>query len=244
MPSKLKVDEITTNTETGNLVIPSPVGLNIGTNSISQSQINTNLIVAQNLRTGVISSSSGNSAISISENGSTSITPNVINRGDPAAGAPLITLSDFTTSHYYETAGSVLQLRTGLVQNAVYELIYTASAGSANIDFVLQPNGATYGSEFFAYYRATDGAASFVQASQTLPQFYFDHLFGGTGADPMGRLWFTSGPTNKYAQYVGSDTTSLSIGYCRWTNNSRTWDWVGTLTFNGNNKRCWIRRVG
>jgi hypothetical protein len=244
MASRLKVDEITTSTETGNLVVPSPVGLTIGNTTISQNSFSTDTISLQQLRTNTIASSTGSTAISIQSNGATSISPNVITRGSPSASDPLITLNDFTTSHYYETTGSVLQLRTGLVQNAVYELIYTTSGGSANIDFVLQPNGAGYGGEFFAYYRATDAAGAFLQATQTLPQFYFDHLFGGTGTDPMGRLWFTTGPTNKYAQYVGSDTTSLSVGYCRWTNNARTWDWVGTLTFNGDNKRCWIRRIG
>jgi len=168
----------------------------------------------------------------------------VINRGDPGDGNGGFLLEDFNTVHYFESSNNSVYIDTQLVDNAVYEMTYTSSGGSANIDFYLYPNGSTYGSEFRAHYRATDGSANFNRADQTLNHFYFDHFFGGSGSDPMGKIWFTTGPNNKYMYYLGSDTASLSIGYNRWTNNSRTWSWVGYNAFNGNNKRFWVRRIG
>ena len=77
-------------------------------------------------------------------------------------------------------------MRTQLVPNAVYEMWYTSSGGNSNIDLYLYPNGSTYGGEFRAHYRATDGSANFNRTDQTLNHFYLDHFFGGSGADPAG----------------------------------------------------------
>lgn len=169
---------------------------------------------------------------------------NVINRGDPAAGDALVELRTFDQVHYYQTAGAVLNLRTSVVPNAIYEFTYTSSGGAANIDFVLNPNGANYSNEFRDQYYFTVGGGGFSRVDQTLSTIYFDHLAGGTGVSPMGTFRFTTGPTNKYYTYKGSDNENLVFGYGRWTNNSRTWDFVGQLNFNGDNKRCWIRRIG
>ena len=172
---------------------------------------------------------------------------NVINRGAPAAGDALVELRSFDQVHFYSTAGAVLNLRTSLLQNAMYEFTYTSSGGTANIDFVLNPNGSEYGSEFRDQYYFTNGGdngTGFGRQDQTLNTIYFDHLGGGTGTSPMGTFRFTTGPTNKYYMYRGHDTGNLCFGYGRWTNNARTWDWVGQLNFNGDNKRCWVRRIG
>ncbi|QPB08297.1 hypothetical protein [Synechococcus phage S-H9-2] len=168
----------------------------------------------------------------------------VIDRGDPANLSNGFLLEDFNVVHYFQSSNNDVNIDSQLVENAVYEMTYTSSGGSANIDFYLRPNGVNHGSEFRSHYRATDGSANFNRADQTLSFFYFDHFFGGSGSDPMGKVWFTTGPTNKYMYYVGSDTASLSIGYCRWTNNSRNWNTVGFTGFNGNNKRFWVRRIG
>jgi len=168
---------------------------------------------------------------------------NIIERGDPGSSEPLLLLENFNDVHYYYSSNNDMYMRTGLVPNAVYEMWYTSSGGASNVDLYLYPNGSTYGSEFRAHYRATDGSANFNRADQTLSHFYFDHFFGGSGADPAGKVWFTTGPTNKYMYYVGSDTSSLVIGYNKWTNNSRNWDWIGYHAFNGDNKRFWVRRV-
>jgi hypothetical protein len=168
---------------------------------------------------------------------------NVISRGSPSVSDPLVTLESFDQFHYYETTGTILNLRTGLLANSIYEFTYTSSAGVTNIDFVLQPNGTTYTNEFVSQYYHTLGAAAPSRINQTLSQIYFDHFGGLEGTNPMGTLRLSTGPTNKYMQYVGSDTASIAFGYCRWTNNARSWDWLGVLTFNGENKRCWVRRV-
>ena len=169
---------------------------------------------------------------------------NVINRGDPTLTDPLVELRSFDQVHYYATTGYILNLRTSVVQGAVYEFTYTSSGGISNIDFVLNPNGVNYTNEFIDQYYLTVNETEFARVTQTLPYAYFDHLGGSTGLNPMGTFRFTTGPTNKYYQYKGSDDGNLTFGYGRWTNNSRTWDWVGQLNFNGDNKRCWIRRVG
>jgi hypothetical protein len=169
---------------------------------------------------------------------------NVIDRGAPAADGALVELRTFDQVHYYNTTGNVLNLRTSVIQGAVYELTYTSSGGAANIDFVLNPNGTQYTSEFRdQYYFTTGDGTGFSRLDQTLNTIYFDHLGGGSGSNPMGTLRFTTGPTNKYYMYRGSDDGNLCFGYGRWTNNSRTWDWVGQLNFNGDNKRCWVRRI-
>jgi hypothetical protein len=168
---------------------------------------------------------------------------NFIDRGDPGDGSNGLLLEDYNTVHYFYSSNNSVFIDTKLVTDAVYEMTYTSSGGSANIDFYLFPNGTTYGGEFRAHYRATDGSANFQRADQTLNHFYFDHFFGGSGDAPMGKVWFTTGPANKYMYYLGSDTASLSIGYNRWTNDGRSWDWVGYNAFNGDNKRFWVRRV-
>lgn len=170
---------------------------------------------------------------------------NLVNRGAPLVTDPLVLLNSFDQIHYYNTTGSVLNLRTSLVQNAIYELVYTASGGTADINFTLQPNGTTYTSEFSRQYYLTDSATNFTLVNQTAASIVFDHYGGSVGVSPMGRFRFCTGPINKHYQYQGSDTESLCIGYGRWADNNlnRTWDWVGILNFNGDNKRCWIRRI-
>lgn len=179
---------------------------------------------------------------------------NVINRGSPLSTDNLVELRCLNQIHYYETSGAVLYLRTSLVQNAIYEFTYTATGGSSNIDFTFKPNGNEYTGEFLGnYYSNVNNSTSFgakiteegdanVQAFRTR-LIYFDHYGGEIGTNPMGTFRFCTGPTNKYYQYKGSDTESLCFGYGRWTNNSRTWDWVGELNFYGDNKRVWIRRI-
>jgi hypothetical protein len=168
---------------------------------------------------------------------------NIVDRGSPLVTDSLVQLNSFDQIHYYNTTGTILNLRTSLVQNAVYEFVYTSSGGAANIDFNLQPNGTTYASEFSQQYYLTNSANDFILVNQTFSSVVFDHYGGALGTSPMGRLRICTGPTNKHYQYQGSDTESLAVGYGRWTNNSRTWDWVGILNFNGDNKRCWIRRI-
>jgi hypothetical protein len=171
---------------------------------------------------------------------------NIVNRGSPLVTDPLVLLNSFDQIHYYNTTGASLNLRTSLVQNAVYEFVYTASGGAANVDFNLQPNGTSYTSEFSHQYYLTNSSNAFQLVNQTFNTISFDHYGGALGTSPMGRLRFCTGPTNKHYQYQGSDTESLAVGYGRWTNNTRTWDWVGILggaNFGGDNKRCWIRRI-
>jgi hypothetical protein len=163
----------------------------------------------------------------------------------------LTLLKSLNYIHYYETTGSILYLRTQMLQDALYELTYTSSGGAENTDFVLQPNGVDYASEFASSYRLTrqtDGV--FIAQNQTLPNFYFDHQAGGDGNNSMGKLIMYSGTSvgresqNMRCMYFGCDDgTNVAWGYSRWTT-TRYWEWVGTLNFSGDNKRCWIRRIG
>lgn len=169
---------------------------------------------------------------------------NVINRGSPSSSSTPVELRSFDQVHYYETTGSSVWLKTSLLQNSIYEFTYTSSGGSQNIDFVLQPNGSTYSNEFRSFYYLSGGGANLQRGDQTLSSIYFDHLGGGTGSNPMGTLRIHTGPLHKKFLYRGSDDgANLAIGTGFWTNDSRTWSQLGLLTFNGDNKRVWVRRI-
>jgi len=149
-------------------------------------------------------------------------------------GPPLM---NFNEVHYYETPGASLLLYTRMLRDAFYEFTYTSSGGAENTDFVLYPNGLTYGGQFQAVYRATQGSnGSFDEANQTLNHFYFDHQFGGDGNNSMGQMIMYTGNgtgADKMCFYFGADDgTNVSYGFNRWTNDSVE------------NKRCWIRRLG
>jgi hypothetical protein len=177
---------------------------------------------------------------------SSGIEPIIINRGSPGQGDVPLLLSSLNTIHYYETTGSSLFLKTGLVEDAIYEMIYTSSGGTANIDFVMYPNGLTYSTEFNSLYRSTtQTTGSFDLRNQTSrAEIYFDHQTGTLGSESMGRLTIFTGPYNKSYMYTGSDTgPSLAYGYGTWTNDNRKWEWFGHIIFNGDNKRAWIRRI-
>jgi hypothetical protein len=63
----------------------------------------------------------------------------------------------------------------------------------------------------------------------------------------MDHIIFSTGPTNKYMQFEGADNgPSLSVGYSRWTNDARTWDWFGQIdiAMSSSFKRAWLRRIG
>ena len=169
--------------------------------------------------------------------------PTIINRGSTTTQ---LELSSFNEIHFYSTTSNSLYLPTLLLENAWYEFTYTASGGSNNIDFVLQPNNSTYSGEFQSLYRATQGGnGSFDKANQNNSQIYFDHQYGGGGGSPVGRLTLYTGPVGKTSFYFGGDDgANLCTGYNRWTNDSRKWEELGFLTFNGNNKKCWVRRIG
>lgn len=187
-----------------------------------------------NASTGEVTTSSG-------------LEPSIINRGNTTN---LLLLTNLNEIHYYETTGSILYLSTRMVPNAIYELTYTSSGGVENTDFSLFPNGVSYVGEFAQYYRATTGTSgSFDQVSQAIDYIYFDHQFGGDGNNSMGKLVIHSGVDSsgyyKMCFYFGADDgNNVACGYNRWTNNFRTWGWIGTLNFSGDNKRCWVRRIG
>ena len=176
---------------------------------------------------------------------SSGLEPSIINRGN---SSNLLLLTNLNEIHYYETTGDFLNLSTKMVPNAIYELTYTSSEGSENTDFVLFPNGASYVNEFEQFYRATtESNGIFDQRNQAQNFIYFDHQAGYDGNNSMGKLVIHSGAGNSYKMcfYFGADDgTSVSYGYNRWINDSRIWDRIGILSFAGNNKRCWVRRIG
>jgi hypothetical protein len=109
MPSRLKVDEITTSTETGNLVIPSPVGLSVGDTSISQSQFSTNRLRVQN----IAPTGSGADVMTIGTNNIIG-TPNNINGGLNIGYKKIVTLNgSFAANTWYNT-GITRETDTGI----------------------------------------------------------------------------------------------------------------------------------
>ena len=172
--------------------------------------------------------------------------PNIISR-EGANSTPLLSLESFNEVHYYTQSqpNNLIQIRTSLVQNALYELWSVVPQSDNNIDISIQPNGQTYANEFNSSYYADGGSFQrFAQPNQA--SFYFDHYGGGNGNEPVDHFIISTGPTNKYVQIEGSDSDSLVHGYSRWTNNSRTWSWFGTISYSANSvdKRVWIRRIG
>jgi hypothetical protein len=177
--------------------------------------------------------------------------PNIIFRDGDSSTLALLELSSFNEIHVYTsiTNNNTIWMRTSLVQNAIYEIWNNCASGGANIDARLFPNGTSYTGEFVSSYRANVLADStFIRAIQTQPQFYFDHLSGVAGTRPTQHWVFSTGPSNKYMQFEGADNApGFAIGYSRWTNDTRTWDWVGSITTTDPAlpyKRCWIRRIG
>jgi hypothetical protein len=177
--------------------------------------------------------------------------PNIIYRDGDNSSLPLMQLSEFNQIHVYTSVmnNALVYLRTSLVQNALYEIWNNSASGGVNIDARLFPNGTSYANEFATSYRLHEQTTSnFVKVIQTPTEFYFDQQAGGLGTRPTQHWVFSTGPTNKYVQFEGADNgPSLAIGYGRWTNNSRTWDWVGYISTSGALlpfKRCWIRRIG
>ena len=208
------------------------------------SNINVNSIVDSFSRNQITLNSTGRPSI-------TNLNPNIIYRNGDDSSISLLTLSSFNDIHVYtsSTNNAILHMRTGLVSNSLYEMWLIAASGTTtNIDPGLYPNGASYANEFTQSYRATQQAdAGFIRKIQTGPRFWFDHQEGGLGTAPMCHYIFSTGPINKYVQFEGADTgPSLSTGYGRWTNNSRTWDYVGYIDYLASLpfKRSWIRRIG
>lgn len=180
----------------------------------------------------------------------TNLNPNIIYRNGDDSSLSLLTLSSFNDIHVYtsNTYNATLYMRTGLVTNSLYEMWTVCDAGTTNIDPGLYPNGVAYTDEFTQSYRSTQQSdGTFVSRIETGPRFWFDHQNGALGTAPMSHYIFSTGPTNKYVQFEGADTgPSLSTGYGRWTNNSRTWDYVGYIDYLAllAFKRSWIRRIG
>jgi hypothetical protein len=179
------------------------------------------------------------------------LNPNIIYRDGDNSSLPLMQLSEFNQIHVYTSVinNALVYLRTSLVQNALYEIWNNCAEGDVNIDARLFPNGTTYTGEFVSSYRANVlSNSTFIRVIQTQPQFYFDHLSGIAGTRPTQHWVLSTGPNYKYVQFEGADTgPSLAIGYSRWTNDARTWDWVGYISTTNPSlpfKRCWIRRIG
>lgn len=198
--------------------------------------------------------------------GSNNIQYEVVGRPNDALEENVL-LDTFTQIHQYNTSGSTVYCHTGLVENAMYELTWQSSGGSANIDWVLYPAGRRGGADVFrSNYRATqEGDGNFNSANQSLNRFYIDHQFGGSGTEGFGKIFMYTGArdtmrdtqhnenTNPRSHrrmfYCGGDRRSVAHGYARWLNVQVTqrqemWDWVGVLEFNGDNKRVWVRRIG
>jgi len=176
---------------------------------------------------------------------------NLICRNGADSSLPLITLSSYNDVHLYTSNenNSLIYLRTSLVSNSLYELWIISAPGSSNVDPGFYPNGSSYSGEFTQSYRATNDANNaFDRRLETLERFWFDHQGGGSGNVLMEHVICSTGPTNKYMQFEGADNgPSLSTGYGRWTNDSRTWDWFGYINFaphSSSFKRAAIRRIG
>ena len=75
-------------------------------------------------------------------------------------------LDTFTQIHQYNTSGNVVYCHTGLVENAMYELTWQSSGGSANIDFALFPAGRRGGANVF---RSQYKQLKMVMQTLTLP---------------------------------------------------------------------------
>jgi hypothetical protein len=207
------------------------------------STINVNSVIDNFSRTAITLNSSGRPTIR-------NLQPNIIHRNGNDAGPSLITLSSFNEVHVYTSGvyNSQLFIRTSLVSGALYEMWIMAEPGTANVDPGFYPNATSYTGEFATSYRSTQQAdGTFIRRIETTERFWFDHQNGGAGTAPMMHIIFSTGPTNKYMQFEGADTgPSLSTGYGRWTNDTRTWDWFGYIDFSMSSsfKRAWLRRIG
>jgi hypothetical protein len=168
-------------------------------------------------------------------------TNRIIDRGNPGS-ANSANLYDFGVTHYYYADGvSSIQISSNILEDAVYELDYSTTSSSNNIDIIIQPNYTTYGNQFTAFYW---GSPSLSVFNQTLSQFYFDHLAGGEGINPSGKFILYNTRNIKYAHYRGGDTVSVCMGTCRWNNNSTIWSAVGNLVgLQSGNVRAYVRRI-
>ena len=167
-----------------------------------------------------------------------------INRGAASSSTSLLLLEHFNQHHYYAYSGGAnIVCRTSLVANAVYDMVILSNGGTANIDFVCQPNGNNYSNQFnTCHYFSGSGGDIVDRQELTQSNWYFDHFGGGDGSDGFIQVRFTTDGLYKRMLYRGSDSRSLCFGRADW-NTSTSWSWVGNLNFNGDNKRLWIWRV-
>lgn len=153
---------------------------------------------------------------------------NIISRGNPGQGSPLL-LSNIGDTHYYSASSpGNFFISTEMIENAVYELSYFSDGGTANQDFSLYPNYTTYGSQFRHYYWGSPGTPTIFD--QTLNYVYFDHYGGGVGNAPNGTLTIMNFRNEKTYIYRGSDTGSVCMGTGSWNNNTTQWQYVGYLS--------------
>jgi hypothetical protein len=171
----------------------------------------------------------------------------VINRGNPGSGNPLL-LSEMDVAHFYNATNiSIIDISTTMVEDAVYELYYSANTSANNIDIIIRPNYIDYAGQFQAYYWCTTGANSVLQFfDQTLPYFYFDHQNGSVGTTPSGRFVIYNFRSRKHVQYQGGDTLSAAIGTARWNNGTNQWINIGQLAglASATDVRVMVRRIG
>lgn len=169
---------------------------------------------------------------------------NIINRGNPGSGSPLL-LDKIGDAHFYSASNpGTFAISTEMVENSVYELAYHSDGGSNNQDFSLYPNYTTYSSQFAVYYWGSPGSPSVF--NQTMSYVYFDHYGGSSGNTPNGIITIMNFRDEKTFTYRGSDTASVCMGSGQWNNSSTRWQYVGNLSmaaFGNSTVQVVVRRI-
>lgn len=187
--------------------------------------------------------------------------PNVIVRGNPGTGEPLLLVS-LNTSHYYSGSGSTFEIPTQMVENGVYEVYFNCyGADNRNNDFKLYPNSTAYSANTF--YTVFENGSGIVPAlNNTFTNsngFLLDFYGGSNGWNPVGKFIIYN---NKYKKvhFEMGDTSSTIVGTGYWTDGSgftptsgsgivydicTTWNTIGQLTFGRtfNNWNIWVKRI-
>jgi hypothetical protein len=168
-----------------------------------------------------------------------SAAPTVIDRTGITA---TLLLDRFDVIHQYRSdralmgAGvlPIINVTTGLVPGAVYQLILMSAASAALRDFVLslRPNGTSYSNQFVMRGHVTDGTQASPTATASVDsKFSFDTFGGTSGSDGVAELLIFPAITGHYKKVISrnGDTAGFGSNVGVWTSVSNAWSVLGSL---------------